>query len=194
MRRLDLAGKVFDRLTVISCLGADKHGAVKWLCQCKCGGTSRITGSLLVRGVTRSCGCLQREACRRIGLLSRQLNPISRTKEYRSALRKRLRENPANAMAERLSRLFAHALVGIGGIKSSPTLETLGFTAEALRKHIESRFVDGMCWENRSRWQIDHIKPISSAKTIEDVIALNQLSNLQPLWAADNRAKRDRVL
>lgn len=41
-------------------------------------------------------------------------------------------------------------------------------------------------------WDIDHIIPISSAKTIEDVIRLNHYTNFQPLDSYENRVvKKD---
>ena len=52
-----------------------------------------------------------------------------------------------------------------------------------------------MTWENHGKynnsegygWDIDHIIPISMAKTEEDVIKLNHYSNLQPLCSKINR-------
>ena len=39
-----------------------------------------------------------------------------------------------------------------------------------------------MCWNNYATyWQLDHIIPISWAKTEEDVYKLNHYSNFQPL-------------
>lgn len=41
-------------------------------------------------------------------------------------------------------------------------------------------------------WDIDHIVPLSSAKTEEDVIRLSHFTNLQPLCSEVNRyIKRD---
>lgn len=66
-----------------------------------------------------------------------------------------------------------------------------GYTCNELRKHIESQFKEGMSWNNRSEWHIDHIKPISlflkDGETDPKVI--NALSNLQPLWALENQSK-----
>jgi hypothetical protein len=53
-----------------------------------------------------------------------------------------------------------------------------------------------MNWENRGLyngelnygWDVDHITPISSAKTEEDVVRLNHYTNLQPLCSYINRA------
>lgn len=43
------------------------------------------------------------------------------------------------------------------------------------------------------KYHIDHIIPLSTAKTIEDVIRLNHISNLQLLTAADNLSKSDKL-
>lgn len=95
-------------------------------------------------------------------------------------------------MAERISRLVALGLESVGAIKQSATFEMLGFSVENLRLHIERQFLPGMSWDNRSSWQIDHITPISTATCEDDVIRLNQLSNLRPLWARQNNTKRDK--
>jgi len=36
-------------------------------------------------------------------------------------------------------------------------------------------------------WEIDHIMPLDSAKTEEDIIRLNHYTNLQPLCSYTNR-------
>ena len=56
----DLTGQKFNKLTVIAYAGADKHGHSKWLCLCDCGSDKQViaTGDALVRGKTKSCGCL----------------------------------------------------------------------------------------------------------------------------------------
>jgi hypothetical protein len=97
-------------------------------------------------------------------------------------------------MQARLSRLHRHALAMVGAIKTSPTFEQLGYTAEEFVAHIERQFVKGMGWHNMREWQIDHIIPVSEAKTEQDVVALNQLSNLRPMWADQNNAKKDKRL
>lgn len=73
--------------------------------------------------------------------------------------------------------------------KKSLTHEILGCSYSEFKTHIESQFIDGMSWDNRSEWHIDHKIPVSSAKTEEELIALNHYSNLQPLWALDNMKK-----
>lgn len=62
MKRIDLTGQRFGRLTVIERDGTDKNGRnVMWLCVCDCGGTTRTTTTHLRNGHAQSCGCLFRE-------------------------------------------------------------------------------------------------------------------------------------
>lgn len=67
----------------------------------------------------------------------------------------------------------------------------LGYTRQEFINHIESLWEDGMSWDNRSEWHIDHIKSIKHFKEegISDPKIVNALSNLQPLWAGDNLKK-----
>ncbi len=66
-----------------------------------------------------------------------------------------------------------------------------GYSAQQLKVHIESLWEEGMSWENRTEWHIDHIKSVKSFKDerIFDPKVVNALSNLQPLWAEDNLRK-----
>lgn len=84
------------------------------------------------------------------------------------------------------------AVKNVGAVKLSRTFTMLGYTPQDLADHLERQFVKGMTWDNRHKWHIDHIVPISTAETEADVIALNQLSNLRPIWAKDNLAKSDK--
>lgn len=55
-RFIDLTGKTFTRLTVLSYLG-DRG----WKCVCSCGKEKTVNGSDLRSGNTKSCGCLLRD-------------------------------------------------------------------------------------------------------------------------------------
>lgn len=86
--------------------------------------------------------------------------------------------------------------------KTSKTSDILGCSFEEFKLYLESKFEPWMNWENRGLyngdlnygWDIDHIIPISTAKTIEDVINLNHYTNLQPLCSYINRCvKRDSI-
>lgn len=73
--------------------------------------------------------------------------------------------------------------------KKAKTEIILGCTIEEFIKYIESKFTDGMCFENHGKWHLDHIIPLASANTEEDIIKLNHYTNFQPLWAFDNLSK-----
>lgn len=57
----DLTGLVFDRLTVLTQIGINKHRNALWKCQCSCGKTVVITSGSLHKGC-KSCGCAQRDS------------------------------------------------------------------------------------------------------------------------------------
>lgn len=82
----------------------------------------------------------------------------------------------------------------IRGVKLRSSLDILGCTEEEFKTHIESQFTEGMSWDRLSEIHIDHIIPISSAETIEDVYRLNHYTNLQPLWARDNIQKYNKII
>ena len=58
-KRFELAGKVFGKLTVLEFSSMGNDYTSRWLCQCECGKQKIIIGKCLVRGSTRSCGCMQ---------------------------------------------------------------------------------------------------------------------------------------
>lgn len=53
-------GDTFERLTVIKEL-EKKHGNRRFLCKCVCGNEIQTGSSHLLRGNTKSCGCLRKE-------------------------------------------------------------------------------------------------------------------------------------
>jgi hypothetical protein len=81
-------------------------------------------------------------------------------------------------------------------IKLNSTYSIIGCTPEDFVKYIESKFKEGMTWDNYSHsgWHIDHIIPLSNAKTKEDVIKLCNYTNLQPLWCEENYKKGDKII
>lgn len=78
--------------------------------------------------------------------------------------------------------------------KRSKTFEIIGCTPQQLKEHIEKQFTDGMSWDLMGEnIHIDHIIPLSSAKTEEEIYKLCHYTNLQPLWAKDNLKKSNKV-
>jgi hypothetical protein len=84
--------------------------------------------------------------------------------------------------------------------KFGHTLELLGCSIYFLKKHLESKFTEGMSWDNYGKgingkgmqeWHIDHIRPCASfdLSKPEEQRKCFHYSNLQPLWAIDNLIK-----
>lgn len=83
------------------------------------------------------------------------------------------------------------------GSKDGRCWETLvGYNRKQLVSHLERQFVGEMSWNNYGEWHIDHILPASGfgllGWTDGEIAACWALSNLRPLWAADNLSKKDR--
>ena len=59
--KLNLSGKRFGRLIGMKPVGKTKWHEIIWLFKCDCGNEKKITGKVVVRGDTSSCGCLATE-------------------------------------------------------------------------------------------------------------------------------------
>jgi hypothetical protein len=81
-------------------------------------------------------------------------------------------------------------------IKTNNTYNIVGCSPEELKIYIEEQFTEGMSWDNHKHtgWHIDHITPLSSAKTEEDVYKLCHYTNLQPLWCDENYKKGKKII
>ena len=109
--------------------------------------------------------------------------------------RERKKNDPLFKMRHGIGNLILKSIKRNGYSKKSKTAEILGCTFLEFKEYLESKFESWMTWENRGLyngeinygWDIDHIIPISSAETEEDVIRLNHFSNLQPLCSKINR-------
>jgi hypothetical protein len=98
-----------------------------------------------------------------------------------------------NIQSRMRCRLY-HFLNKKGVTKKSKTFEIVGCSPEFLKEHLEKQFKGGMDWDNRNKWHIDHIIPLSSAKTEEEIYQLSHYTNLQPLWVEDNIIKGNKIL
>lgn len=74
--------------------------------------------------------------------------------------------------------------------------EYLGLDYDTFLEWLEFQFEPGMTWDSYgSEWQIDHVLPSASFdfRHEHDKRICHQWTNLQPLWARENRAKTDRI-
>lgn len=79
--------------------------------------------------------------------------------------------------------------------KNNKTFDIVGCSPEFLKEHIEKQFTDGMSWDLMGEHiHIDHIIPLSSANTEDEVYKLCHYTNLQPLWAKDNLKKSNKII
>jgi|LauGreDrversion4_2_1035121.scaffolds.fasta_scaffold28623_5 hypothetical protein len=85
-----------------------------------------------------------------------------------------------------------------GNKKWARTMELVGCDVPTLKAYLESKFTQGMSWENYGRkgWHIDHIIPCDAFDmTIkENQIKCFHYTNLQPLWWIDNCRKSNTIL
>lgn len=121
-------------------------------------------------------------------------NP-EKSKEHKNNNRKkRLENDPQYRLKDNIRRLILLSFRKKGYSKKSKTNQILGIDYDGFMKHIESQFVEGMTWENRGEWELDHKIPVSLGNTEEEIIRLNHYSNFRPLWRKDNLLKSNSIL
>lgn len=103
MRKIDITGKKFGRLTALKRIGSNGSSAI-WLCKCECGNEKEVTLQHLKQG-TKSCGCLHKEILSKvwtkIGKTSRKHGDFG-TKLYGvwAAMKRRILNKNSNYYSE----------------------------------------------------------------------------------------------
>lgn len=116
---------------------------------------------------------------------------LKRSYEYRKI---KMKTDPFYKFKHQIRNLIRNAFKRGFTTKSKKTIEILGCSFEEFKLHLESQFDDKMNWENQGTyWHMDHIIPISSAHTEEDVYRLNHYTNFQPLYWEDNLKKSNKI-
>jgi hypothetical protein len=90
-------------------------------------------------------------------------------------------------LRNRLREAFKH------NWKSGSAVKDLGCSIPELKTHLESKFQEGMSWDNYGfyGWHIDHIIPLASfdLSNREEFLKACHYTNLQPMWAKENWTK-----
>lgn len=129
---------------------------------------------------------------------SGKIKPITKEKrrEYKKTQYEKIKSDPYKRMvsiARGRMRCFVKKEAKKFTIK-----DMLIFNADEFKSHIESKFNNGMSWDNYGQkgWHIDHIKPISKfdLNDIDQCKECWSLNNLQPLWWQENLSKSNKIL
>jgi hypothetical protein len=140
----------------------------------------------------------QRLSCKRFEREKRRLETDEEYKERKRVYvkeksRRRFNNDPLYRFKKLLRNNVRNSFKRGGFSKTSECRKILGADWDVVKKYFESKFTEGMSWDNMGLWHIDHILPISTATCEEDVIRLNHYTNLQPLWGEDNLKKSNNM-
>lgn len=125
---------------------------------------------------------------------SQRIAKNARNCAYSKRMREEGKLTPFMKFKMSLRRRINYAFTRIKMSKPYKSEVLIGINLYECMIYIESKFKDGMSWENRNLWHVDHIIPLASAKTEEDAIKLCHYTNLQPLWAKENMTKGSKIL
>lgn len=107
--------------------------------------------------------------------------------------RKRLENDKLYKLKHQLRHLIGRSFERRGYKKNSKTEEIIGCDFDTFIKYLLETYKKnyGVEYDNKEKVHIDHIIPLSKAKTEEEVIKLCHYTNLQLLKAKDNIEKSD---
>lgn len=150
----------------------------------------------------------RKEYLKNYTLRNRDKNIVKR-REYRENNREYIKEYHRNYQVQRRAsdKLFRvkhnirnrlHSSFKNNNWKKDGSEKLLGIKYENFIEYIESLFLEGMSWDNYGRcvegdcanyWHIDHIIPLNTGETKEELEALCNYKNLRPLWANENLSR-----
>lgn len=115
-------------------------------------------------------------------------------REKRSAYERNKRQSdPVYRFRSSSTSLISQYLRKYGYKGGKRIWEVIGCDFNSFLEYITSQFKEGMTIENYGHkdgcWNIDHIIPICTAKTDEDLERLNHYTNLRPMWSSENYKK-----
>jgi len=130
-------------------------------------------------------------------LAERRKTRIDRRNKQRAINRKRrMISDSIFATSTRIRNRIAMAIKQQCTRKAEKTAALLGCGVADAMSHIESKFREGMTWQNHGRiWHLDHIVPLRAfdLSTIEGQKRAFNFKNLQPLFVLENLTKNDKL-
>lgn len=111
--------------------------------------------------------------------------------KYKRELYQKQKQDPLFNLKKRIRNAMRRAHLLNGFKKNNLTNNLLGCEYEFFKSYIEAQFTKDMNWDNI---HLDHIKPLSSANTIEEVYQISHYTNFQPLLAKDNIIKQNKLI
>lgn len=117
---------------------------------------------------------------------------LQKSREYR---KKRKKEDYIFRLKEDIRTVIRHSFKRKGIKKSKKTEQIIGCTITELKNHLLQTFFEnyGYEWDGVEDVHIDHIVPLATVNTEEEVMKLCHYSNLQLLKAKDNMEKADKL-
>lgn len=110
-------------------------------------------------------------------------------------IKQRKKEDKLYEFSNRIRHLIKRSISKMGYTKKSKTYQILGCDFETVYNHLLKTYKKnyGVDYNFKEKVHIDHIIPISTAKTEEDVVKLCHYTNLQILKAEDNLKKSNKL-
>lgn len=124
----------------------------------------------------------------------RESNKEKIAKKYYQYQKNRLTTDPIFKFKYNVRNLIRHSFKKHNHRKATRTEQILGCSLDFFKVYISNQFQKGMSFDNSGKWHLDHIIPLATANTEEDVIRLNHYTNFQPLWAEENLKKSNKII
>lgn len=117
-------------------------------------------------------------------------------------LKEKIKNDPILSFKHKI-RIFINQSIKRGGYKKNSRSEkVLGCTFAFLKKYLKQTAINNGYLDfdikefinnNNGKYHIDHIKPLSLARSEQEIIHLNHYTNLQILLAQDNLSKSNKI-
>jgi hypothetical protein len=99
--------------------------------------------------------------------------------------------DPMKRLSKNMSKAIWECLKN--GKEGGSWVDFVTFTPLQLRQHLETKFKEGMTWDNYGNyWHVDHVRPLSWFNLEVEFNKAWDLNNLQPLEASINYSKCNR--